>query len=117
MDEVPGLFIGWGQSWTSASQTHAEVYGGDIYSHPYDIPYSPGQNIYLCYSPGVEAYCVYDPNGVSERFLREYGDPDHYVLAGEQDRFYQWGFNGSAGWLTGWGEKVFINLLHHAVRP
>ena len=117
LDEVPGLYIGRLNSWSAAGQTHATVVGGEIYQYPYEIPYSPGQNVYLYYSSGVWAESVYDPTGVTYQMLREFGDDNHYVLAGEQDRFYQWGFYGAPAAMTGWGEKVFVNLIYRSVRP
>lgn len=117
LDEVPGLFIGWGLSGVASGQTHAAVIGGDIYSYPYQIPYGPGSNIYVCYSPGVSAVLLYDPTNVSQHILGAYSFPNHYAVAGEQNRFYQWGFAGTVAQLTGWGRYLFVNLIYKSVRP
>ncbi|MBI2841865.1 MAG: S8 family serine peptidase [Armatimonadetes bacterium] len=116
LDAAPGLFIGWGQSW-STSATHGLVVGGNIYSAPYNLGVSPGDNIYIYTSPGVSALGLHDPNGASNRMLRELSDANHYLLASEAGRFYQWGFYGSPTAMTANGRKLFVNLVYGTVAP
>lgn len=117
LDQAPDLFIGWLQSGVAGSQTHAVITGGDIYTYPYEIPYGPGSTIYVAYSPGVYAVILYDPGGTSTRILGASGFPNYYPVASEQNRFYQWGFEGTAAQLTGWGRQLFVNLIYRSVRP
>ncbi|OFX14913.1 MAG: hypothetical protein A2Z18_08460 [Armatimonadetes bacterium RBG_16_58_9] len=118
LDQVttPDLYIGWGHSAGSTDQTHAIVFGGDIYSYPYTIPKSPGDNIYLYYTPGSAVHSLHDPDGVTDRMLRHFSLSNYYPLASEIDRFYQWGFYGSPAGMTGYGRQIFVNLLYSTLR-
>lgn len=112
----PDLFIGWGHSAWGSNETHAYVKGGDIYSYPYAIPYSPGQNIYLYYTPGVNAATLWDPTNTVPHFLDDFHYQGYAPVCVEQNRFYQWGFSGAPTKMTVWGQKLFVNLVFRTAR-
>ncbi len=118
MDAVtsPDLYLGWLNSAVGSNVVQAFVQGGDIYSYPYSIPYPYGSVIPLYTSPGTTAVVLYDPGGATYRMLRYYDDQVYFPLASEYDRFYQWGFYAAPDKMTGWGRRLFVNLVFSTVR-
>lgn len=112
----PDLYLGWLHSWSGGGAFGGTYVGGDILAYPFALPYGLGDNIGIYGRIGSDFVALYDPEGVTNRMLRQYNDQTHYVLASEQDRFYQWGFYGSPSIMTKAGTQLFVNLVYSTVR-
>jgi len=116
LDKVtsPDLYLGKAHSALVTRQFGAEPVGGDIYSYPYVVDLEPLLNLYA--SPGPNAESLYDPPGGVTRMLGQPLDPDRFLLASEEDRFYQWGFCGAPDTMTITGKQLFVNLVFSTAR-
>ena len=113
---TPDLYVGWLNSRTALNETNAFVHGGDIYTYPHNLGVGYGQRLTIYKPPGTGIVSLYDLTGVTNRMLREDDDQNHFPLASELGRFYQWGFYDGPDKMTDLGRRLFVNLVFSTVR-
>ncbi len=113
---APDLYIGWLHSAIDPAASNGVVFGGDIYTYPWDLFSGPGANLRL-FNSGVLTVALHDPAGASQRILQHPSAPAYFPVASEAGRFYQWGYAGPPSLMSTTGRNLFTNLVFRAARP